>query len=106
MTVGPQGTIFRRVCLVAASCLIGLTAKQRPLSGATMTLVPEPFMGARLQSYSGTATARGCCQLNGAEADVPGLSPGHYQARSWKRLDILTRLSARLRPMPREAGWS
>jgi hypothetical protein len=60
---------------------VSVTAKQRPLPGATVTLTPEPFMGSGLQSYSGTTTGGGSCQLKGAEADLPGLPTGYYQAK-------------------------
>jgi hypothetical protein len=58
-----------------------LTAKRRPVDGATVTLIPEPFMGSGLQSYTGTSDKSGTCQFKGAETSLPGLPTGYYQAK-------------------------
>jgi hypothetical protein len=56
-----------------------VTSKGRPLGGATVTFTPEPFMGDGLQSYSGTTTERGWCELIGSQVDLYGLPVGYFK---------------------------
>lgn len=60
---------------------ISVATKGRPLVGASVTLTPAPFMGAGLQSYTGTTVSGGSCQLQGTEARLPGLPVGYYEAK-------------------------
>jgi hypothetical protein len=53
--------------------------KRRPLGGATLTFTPEPFMGDGLQSYAGTTSDHGRCELIGTEVDLYGLPVGYYK---------------------------
>jgi hypothetical protein len=56
-----------------------ITSKRRPLSGATVTFTPEPFMGDGLQSYSGVTSDHGTCELIGTDVDLYGLPVGYYK---------------------------
>lgn len=56
-----------------------VTSKKQPLGGATVTFTPEPFMGDGLQSYSGTTTERGRCELIGSQVDLYGLPVGYFK---------------------------
>jgi hypothetical protein len=58
---------------------LSITSKRRPLGGATVTFTPEPFMGDDLQSYSGTTTEQGRCELIGSQVDLYGLPVGYYK---------------------------
>ena len=51
----------------------------RPLSGATVTYEPEPFMGEGKQSYSGTSNEEGACYLAAQEVRLPGVPTGFYK---------------------------
>jgi hypothetical protein len=56
-----------------------VTSNKRPLSGATVTFTPEPFMGDGLQSYSGVTTDHGTCELIGSKVDLYGLPVGYFK---------------------------
>jgi hypothetical protein len=58
------------------SCVV--TKQQQPLSGATVKLVPELFLGSGLQAAQGVTDAQGQATLN-ATGDVGGASPGFYR---------------------------
>jgi hypothetical protein len=58
---------------------LSITSKRRPLGGASVTFTPEPFMGDDLQSYSGTSTEQGRCELIGSQVDLYGLPVGYYK---------------------------
>jgi hypothetical protein len=58
---------------------LSITSKRRPLGGATVTFTPEPFMGDNLQSYSGTTTEQGRCELIGSQVDLYGLPVGYFK---------------------------
>lgn len=60
---------------------VSVTAKNKSVNAATVTLIPEPFMGSGLQSYTGTTVPGGSCQLKGATGDVPGVLVGYYSAK-------------------------
>jgi hypothetical protein len=55
-----------------------VTAKKRPLSGATVTFTMEPLMGEGLQSYSGMTNEQGMCELIGTKVDLYGVPVGYY----------------------------
>ena len=67
---------------------MGVTCRVRnrgkPLVGATVTFVPESFLGDNLRSVSGTTDARGRCALRESEAGPPGVSPGFYRIQVTK----------------------
>jgi hypothetical protein len=56
-----------------------VTSKRRPLGGATVTFTPEPFMGDGQQSFSGTTTEQGRCELIGSKVDLYGLPVGYFK---------------------------
>jgi hypothetical protein len=57
----------------------------KPLAGATVTFVPESFLGGNLRSASGTTDAHGVCALKETGGDgSPGLSPGFYRVQITK----------------------
>ncbi len=57
----------------------------KPLVGATVTFVPEGFLGGNLRSANGTTDARGRCALRevGGEG-MAGVSPGFYRVQITK----------------------
>jgi len=68
---------------------LGVTCRVRnhgkPLVGATVTFVPESFLGGNLRSASGTTDARGRCALREVDGDgTPGVSPGFYRVQITK----------------------
>lgn len=58
---------------------VRITANQAPLSGATVTFIPEPFMGEGKQSYVGTTADSGMCYVSGDEVKLPGVPVGFYK---------------------------
>jgi hypothetical protein len=58
---------------------VQVSARGAPLSGATVTLTPEPFMGERKQSYVGSSTEGGLCILKGQEVELVGVPIGYYK---------------------------
>jgi hypothetical protein len=62
--------------LIALS--VTVLSQKKPLADAHVTLTPEPYSGAGLQSYEGVSTASGSCQLQGQSVKMPGLPPGYY----------------------------
>jgi hypothetical protein len=57
----------------------------KPLVGATVTFVPETFLGENLKSASGTTDAHGRCGLREiGEQGPPGVSPGFYRVQITK----------------------
>lgn len=56
----------------AVSFSLQVLNKGAPMSGATVTYVPEPFMGEGKQSYVGTVADNGFCTLEGEQAHMPG----------------------------------
>jgi len=60
---------------------VDVTLKRAPLAGASITFVPEPFMGDGFQSYVGTTTDAGVCDLKGEKRDTLGIPTGFYQVK-------------------------
>lgn len=73
---------FDRLEKMSDMIAVSLTATgpKGPVSGATLTLVPEPFMGEGLQAYSGQTIEGGACELEGSEIHLPGVPVGYYRA--------------------------
>jgi hypothetical protein len=74
---------------VAAGALyIGLsvriTENGRPVEGAQVTLVPEPFMGDAYPTYSGTSGPGGYCPVESNGAELLGAPAGWYRAEVTK----------------------
>lgn len=66
---------------------IRVTHNGTPLSGARVMLVPEKFLGAAIQSGSGTTSEMGTASISSPSATnpkVPGLSPGFYRVEITK----------------------
>jgi hypothetical protein len=73
-----------------------VTLDGKPLPDATVTLVPEPFLGRGVPGAQGTTDASGQCVLQTEGYDVPGVSCGIFQVRvSAKDSSGNERLSAR-----------
>jgi hypothetical protein len=60
---------------------VRVTSSEKPLRDASITFVPEPFLGERLQSYSGTTTADGLCALEGDNKKTLGVANGYYRVK-------------------------
>ena len=53
---------------------------EQPVANATVTMTPEAFIGADLQSYSGTTSDDGSVSVAPANGAMPGILPiGFYQ---------------------------
>ncbi|HLJ92310.1 MAG TPA: EF-hand domain-containing protein [Gemmataceae bacterium] len=57
----------------------------RPLEGATVTYVPEKFMGSSIRPASGVTDARGGAALTAEGEKVPGAQPGFYRVQISKK---------------------
>jgi hypothetical protein len=66
---------------IVLTCVV--THNGRPLPGATVTLVPESFLGDQLTSGSGVTDSRGRAFI-AESANPPGLSPGFYRVQVTK----------------------
>jgi hypothetical protein len=62
---------------VAVSVLVRYNGQ--PLPQATVTAVPEPFMGTELQSYVGVTNDRGHTVPKGNRVELPGMPIGLYR---------------------------
>ena len=59
----------------------------QPLEGATVTFVPEKFLGANIQPASGVTNASGTAMLSielSEPTDPPGVAPGLYRVEITK----------------------
>ncbi len=70
-----------KVGRIVLTCLI--THNGQALPGATVTLVPEKFLGNQLTPGNGVTDARGRAFIS-ATANPPGLSPGFYRVQVTK----------------------
>lgn len=67
-----------------------VTRRGKPLGGATVTFVPESFLGDELQPASGTTDQFGTTSLATAEPEMlPGVSPGFYRVEITKSGDAV-----------------
>jgi hypothetical protein len=67
------------------SCSV--THNGQPLAGATVTAVPEEFLGGALKPATATTDEFGNARLSSAPSgsgDVPGMSPGYYRLQITK----------------------
>jgi hypothetical protein len=65
------------VALVQVGCHV--TLDNRPLEGATVTYVPEKFMGSSIKSATGVSNSRGSVTLVAEGEKLPGVQPGFYR---------------------------
>jgi hypothetical protein len=72
-----------RVGLQAFACQVTLDG--RPLAGATITFIPEPFLGPALKPASGVSDSHGMARLQEAGADLPGVPCGLYRVEVSKK---------------------
>ena len=70
-----------KVGRLVLTCVI--THNRRPLPGATVTLVPETFLGNQLTPGNGVTDDCGRVFIS-ATTDPPGLSPGFYRVQVTK----------------------
>src|SRR5262249_11288266 len=66
-----------QVALKNTGCRVLLDG--RPLQGATVTYVPEKFMGSSIKSASGVSDDRGGVILTAEGEKLPGVQPGLYR---------------------------
>ncbi|HLJ97150.1 MAG TPA: EF-hand domain-containing protein [Gemmataceae bacterium] len=66
-----------QVALKAVACRVQLDGK--PLQGASVTFVPEKFMGTSIRPASGVSDERGGVQLMVEGEKYPGAQPGLYR---------------------------
>jgi hypothetical protein len=62
-----------------------VTLDGQPLSGATVTLIPEKFFGDALEPAAGTSDARGVVSVATPRAEVPGAACGLYRIEVSKK---------------------
>jgi hypothetical protein len=68
-----------QVALKAVGCHVQLDG--RPLAGATVTYVPEKFMGSSIKPATGVSDDQGGVQLKVAGENLPGVQPGLYRVQ-------------------------
>lgn len=73
----------RTLRLVAIRCEVSM--EKRPLPDATVTLVPEPFLGSATKSATAVTNASGLCRLQSEGAEYPGVQLGLYRITVTKR---------------------
>jgi len=72
-----------QVALRHVNCRVFLDG--RPLQGATVTYVPEKFMGSSLKSASGVSNDTGGVELTAEGEKLPGAQPGFYRVQVSKK---------------------
>jgi hypothetical protein len=72
-----------QVGLQAFACQVTLDG--RPLAGATITFVPEPFLGPALRPASGVSDSRGLARLQESGAELPGVPCGLFRVEVSKK---------------------
>jgi hypothetical protein len=78
-----QGYADSHVALKTILCSVQLDGK--PLKGATITFVPEKFMGPNLQPASGVSDERGAVSLSLQGKKFAGVQPGLYRVEVSKK---------------------
>jgi hypothetical protein len=73
----------RHVALMGVSCLVFLDGE--PLVGATVTLVPESFLGPSFKTARGVSDSHGSVKLVTEGYDYPGIAPGYYRIEVSKK---------------------
>ena len=67
-----------------------VTRRGKPLPGATVTFVPESFLGGAMKPAKGTTNRFGLATLSTAEPEpLPGASPGFYRVQITKSGDAI-----------------
>jgi hypothetical protein len=66
-----------RLGRMGVSCIVKHNG--RPLAGATVRLVPEPFLGGGLKTAEGTTDDHGLARMSVAGSGQRGISPGFYR---------------------------
>ena len=72
-----------QVGLQAFACQVTLDG--RPLAGATITFLPEPFLGRALKPARGVSDSRGMARLQELGADPPGVPCGLFRVEVSKK---------------------
>lgn len=65
--------------------VVQVTLDGKPLAGATVTLVPEKFLGDAIKPASGVSDARGTVQIRTEGAEVPGAACGWFRVEVSKK---------------------
>jgi hypothetical protein len=75
----------RMTALEAQADYVGLDVRilsaGKPLVGAALKLIPEPFLGNGLPTFSGTTVDGGGCPLVSSGKQLPGIPNGLYRAQ-------------------------
>lgn len=74
-------TVYKDSRIGLFDTIVKVTLDGRPLSGATVTLEPESFLGPAIKTASGTTDERGAARMQVAGADHPGCHFGLYKVR-------------------------
>jgi hypothetical protein len=61
----------------------------RPLDGATVKLVPEPFLGDNFETAEGTTDEHGMARMRVAASSQRGISPGFYRVEVTKAKEAI-----------------
>ena len=72
-----------QLALEHVSCRLLLDG--RPLQGATVTYVPEKFMGSSIRSATGVSNSEGGVGLITVGEKLPGVQPGFYRVQVSKK---------------------
>jgi hypothetical protein len=72
-----QQYLNSRVASLPCRCEVLLDGK--PVEGAVVRFIPEPFLGTALKTATGTTDALGVTMLRVEGSDLPGMSPGMYR---------------------------
>lgn len=72
-----------QVALVQVGCRVLLDG--HPLEGATVSYLPEKFMGGSIKSASGASDSRGMVSLVAEGEKLPGVQPGFYRVQVSKK---------------------
>jgi hypothetical protein len=72
-------TAVKNSKVAITSLALRVTQKGKPLSGVTVRLVPEPFMGPEAKPAEGTTDATGQAALTIAGSPYPGVNCGLYR---------------------------
>jgi hypothetical protein len=72
-----------QVAIKHVSCRVLLDG--RPLEGATVTYIPEKFMGSSIKSASGVSDERGAVILTAQGENIAGAQPGLYRVQVSKK---------------------
>jgi hypothetical protein len=73
----------KHIALLGIRCLVLLD--DSPLAEATVTLVPEGFMGPEFKPASGVTDAEGWTRFQTEGQEYPGVTPGYYRVQVSKK---------------------